>query len=58
MLYKDFKEYENIDPENKVEFLFDAIAYNEYINVADVAALEEFHRINLNISFHCKEYHF
>ena len=46
MLYKDFKEYENIDPENKVEFLFDAVAYNEYINVADVAALEEFHRIN------------
>ena len=37
MLYKDFKEYENIDPENKVEFLFDAVAYNEYINVADVA---------------------
>ena len=46
MLYKDFKEYENIDPENKVEFLIDAVAYNEYINVADVAALEEFHRIN------------
>ena len=46
MLYKDFKEYENIDPENKVEFLFDAVAYNEYINVADVAALEEFHRVN------------
>ena len=46
MLYKDFKEYENIDPENKVEFLFDAVAYNEYINVADIAALEEFHRIN------------
>ena len=46
MLYKDFKEYENIDPENKVDFLFEATAYNEYINVADVAALEEFHRIN------------
>lgn len=46
MLYDDFKMYENIDPDNKVDYLFDAVAYNEYINVADIAALEEFYKSN------------
>lgn len=43
MLYKDFKEYESFGEEDKVDYLFDAVAYNEYINVGDVAALEEFY---------------
>lgn len=46
MLYKDFKDYESLGEEDKVEYLFDAVAYNEAINVGDVAALEEFYKLN------------
>ena len=44
MLYKDFKDYESLGEEDKVEYLFDAVAYNEAINVGDIAALEEFYK--------------
>lgn len=46
MLYKDFKDYEILGEEDKVEYIFDAIAYNESINVGDIAALEEFYKLN------------
>lgn len=44
MLYKDYKDYEKIDEENKIEYLFEALSYNEDINVADIAALEQFYK--------------
>lgn len=46
MLYKDYKEYETVEEENKIEYLFEAVSYNEDINVADIAALEQYYKVN------------